>query len=55
MKSKLDILLIIGMALCYGLGHLFSPTRFVIAAGLLLVVFLVRLAGSTITWTITGR
>lgn len=55
MKSKLDILLIVGMALCYGLGHLFAADRFATAAGVLFMVFIVRLLGSTITWTLHGR
>lgn len=55
MKLTLDSLLIIGMALCYGLGHLFAADRFAMAAGLLLLIFLVRLIGSSITWVFRGR
>lgn len=55
MKLNLDILLILGMALCYGLGQLFAADRFAMLAGLLLLVFLIRLIGSSITWIVRGR
>jgi len=55
MKSKLDILLIVGMALCYAAGQFFAADRFAMLAGALLVVFIVRMLGGSITWMLTGR
>lgn len=55
MKSKLDILLVGGMALCYALGQFFAADRFAMLAGLLLLVFVVRLLGASVTWTMHGR
>lgn len=55
MKSKLDILLIVGMALCYAAGQIIAADRFAMLAGALLVVFIVRMLGSSITWMLTGR
>jgi len=55
MKLPFDMLLVLGMLLCYGVGHIFAADRFVLAAGLLLVVFVVRLLGSSLTWLLGGR
>jgi hypothetical protein len=54
MKSKLDILLILGMALCYALGHVVAADAFSAIALALFLVFVIRLAGGTITWLLTG-
>lgn len=55
MKSKPDILLILGMALCYAAGQFVAADRFAMLAMALLLVFVIRLIGGLITWTLTGR
>ena len=55
MKSKLDILLILGMAICYAAGQFVATDRFAMLAMVLLLVFVIRLLGGAITWTLTGR
>lgn len=55
MKSKLDILLIVGMAICYAAGQFVAADRFPMLAGALLVVFVIRLVGGSISWMLTGR
>lgn len=55
MKSKLDILLILGMAICYAAGQFVAADRFAMLAMALLLVFVIRLLGGAITWTLTGR
>lgn len=55
MKTKLDILLILGMALCYAAGQFIAGDRFALLAMVLLLVFVIRLIGGLITWTLTGR
>jgi hypothetical protein len=55
MNSRLDLLLILGIALCYGLGHLFAAERFAMAAGLLLLIFMARMLRNSITWLLGGR
>lgn len=55
MKLKLDAILIVGMALCYALGHLFLEYRFSQLASILLLVFILRLLSSSIRWLLGGR
>ena len=40
MKLNLDMLLIVGMAICYTAGQFFAAYRFATVAGVLLIVFL---------------
>jgi len=55
MKSKLDILLILGMTICYAAGQFIAADHFAMVAMALLLVFVIRLIGGLITWTLTGR
>lgn len=55
MKWTLDALLLMGIVLGYGLGHLFAPDRFATAAGMLSLVFAIRLLGSALGWIRYGR
>ena len=55
MKLNLDLLLILGMAICFTAGQFFAAYQFATVASVLLVVFLVRLIGGAISWVITGR
>ena len=55
MKLTLDSILLLGMLLCFLLGHLFGADRFVLLAGLMLLVFVLRLIGSSASWILRGR
>ncbi len=55
MKFTFDRALVLAIALCYTLGQFVAPQALSALAGVLLVVFAVRLAGGTITWIVTGR
>jgi hypothetical protein len=54
-KLNIDLLLVLGMAICYMAGQLFAAYQFATVASVLLAVFLVRLIGGVISWVITGR
>ena len=54
MKFNLDLLLILGMAICYTAGQFVAAYQFATVACVLLVVFLVRLVGGAVSWVITG-
>ena len=55
MKSKLDIALILGMAICYAAGQFIAADRFALLAMVLLLIFAIRMIGGLISWTLTGR
>lgn len=55
MKFNLDMLLILGMAICYTAGQFVAAYQFSLVAGVLLMVFLVRLIGGAVSWVATGR
>lgn len=55
MKMTVDIALIIGMAICYAAGQFVAAAAFSAIAMALLLVFLIRLCGGAIAWTVTGR
>ena len=45
----------VGMVICYAAGQFIAADRFAMAGVVLLVVFVIRLIGGTITWIFTGR
>lgn len=55
MKSRLDILLVVGLALCTAAGQFVAADRLSLVAGALLAVCIVRMLGASITWVLTGR
>ena len=55
MKFNLDLVLILGMAIFYTAGQFVAAYQFAMGAGVLLVVFLVRLIGGAVSWVVTGR
>lgn len=55
MKWNIDLLLIVAIALSYGLGQLFATYRFAGFAGFLLLILVIRFFGGLITWTVHGR
>lgn len=55
MKIAFDRALILGIALCFILGHLGAADRLSGVAFVLLIILAVRLLGSMSTWAITGR
>jgi hypothetical protein len=55
MKMTVDLVLIIGMALCYAVGQFVAAHTFSGIAMALLLVFAIRLIGSVISWMVTGR
>lgn len=62
MKPGMDFLLLVGIAVCYGLGqlaewlgHALIAARLADAAGLLLLAVVFRLLGSALGWLIGGR
>ena len=55
MKLTFDLVLIIGVAICYALGQFVAAYAFSGIALALSLVFVIRLFGSVITWVMTGR
>lgn len=55
MKLTVDLMLIIGMAICYALGQFVAAGAFSSIAMGMLLVFVIRLCGGAITWIVTGR
>lgn len=55
MKVTFDLVLIIGMALCYAVGQFVAAYTLSGIAMVLLLVFVIRLCGGAITWLVTGR
>lgn len=55
MRAKQNIILVTGLAICYGMGQITDSEKPVITAGLILLVLAWRMIGSTIDWTLRGR
>ena len=55
MKFNLDLLLILGIAICYTAGQFVAADAFSAIALALLLVFVIRLFGGAISWVVTGR
>ncbi len=55
LKLTFDLVLIIGMAMCFAAGQFIAAHAFSGVALVLLLVFVIRLCGGAISWVVTGR